>query len=63
MTSTVHKVAQRKVLSFAAKVPVGDDSKARIRNDLYRSASRLSGGGLYFADDAGKIDQYVVEEV
>ena len=62
MTSTVHKVAQRKVLSFAAKVPVGDDSKARIRNDLYRSASRLSGGGLYFADDAGKIDQYVVED-
>jgi serine/threonine protein kinase len=96
-----YKVEQRKVLSFAAKVPVSGDSKARIRNDLYRSASRLPGDlekgcnevrllhgtkpnsvwqivqngvnerfakavrfgdGSYFADDAGKIDHYVVED-
>ena len=100
-----YKVAQRKVLSFAAKVPVKGDSKARIRKELYKSAKRLPGkdledvcnevrllhgtkpalvwqivqhgmnerfagasagtafgDGSYFADDAGKIDQYVVED-
>jgi hypothetical protein len=102
-----YKVAQRKVLSFAAKVPVRGDSKARIRKELYvsaRAARRLPvdlekvcnevrllhgtkpdlvcqivqngmnerfagasagtafGDGSYFPDDAGKIDQYVVED-
>jgi len=92
------------VLSFAGKVAVRGDSKARVRRELYRSASGLPGDlekgcnemrllhgsqpdlvwsivqqglnerfagasagttfgdGSYFADDAGKIDQYVVED-
>lgn len=38
-----YKVAQRKVLSFAAKVAVRGDTKVRIRNELYGSASKLPG--------------------
>jgi len=38
-----YKVAQRKVLSFAAKVAVKGDTKVRIRNELYGSASKLPG--------------------
>jgi hypothetical protein len=38
-----YKVAQRKVLSFAAKVPVRGDTKVRIRKELYGSASKLPG--------------------
>jgi hypothetical protein len=38
-----YKVAQRKVLSFAAKVAVRGDTKVRIRKELYRSASKLPG--------------------
>lgn len=38
-----YKVAQRKVLSFAAKVAVRGDTKVRIRNELHGSASKLPG--------------------
>jgi hypothetical protein len=39
-----YKVAQRKVLSFAAKeVELKGDTKVRIRNELYGSASKLPG--------------------
>jgi len=39
-----YKVAQRKVLSFAAKeVALKGDTKVRIRNELYGSASKLPG--------------------
>jgi hypothetical protein len=41
---SAYKVAQRKVLSFAAKVAVKGDTKVRIRNELYGSASKLPGG-------------------
>jgi hypothetical protein len=99
-----YKVAQRRVLSFVARVPFRGDSKARIRSELYNSSTRLAwrmeegcnevrllhgtkpdlvmsilqngmnerfagasagtrfGDGSYFADDAGKIDQYVGED-
>ena len=40
---SAYKVAQRKVLSFAAKVAVRGDTKVRIRNELYGSASKLPG--------------------
>jgi len=96
-----YKVAQRRVLSFVARVPFRGDSKARIRSELYNSSTGLAwrmeegcnevrllhgtqpalvmsilqngmnerfagasagtmfGDGSFFADDAGKIDQYV----
>ena len=40
---SAYKAAQRKVLSFAATFAVRGDTKVRIRNELYGSASKLPG--------------------
>ncbi len=40
---SAYKAAQRKVLSFAATFAVRGDTKVRIRDELYGSASKLPG--------------------
>jgi len=40
---SAYKVAKHRVLAFAGKVAVRGDSKARIRKELYASASKLPG--------------------